>query len=107
MLVRQVDGNHIFQCAVNSKKMPHNFICNRQQQHMQPLLVTAGYIRPGAKLRRVTPGLIDSNKDLRPLDVSFPIDPMQRPQQPAPSMRSAGTPQSCAHLPTAPFPTLQ
>ncbi|KAL7536362.1 hypothetical protein ACHAWF_005446, partial [Thalassiosira exigua] len=55
--------------------MPHNFICDGQQQHMQPLLVTAGYIRPGAKLHQETPGLIGSNKDLRPLDVSFPIDP--------------------------------
>ncbi|KAL7545356.1 hypothetical protein ACHAWF_008702, partial [Thalassiosira exigua] len=55
--------------------MPHNYICYGQQQHMQPLLVTAGYIRPGAKLRRETPDLIDSNKDLLPLDVSFPIDP--------------------------------
>ncbi|KAL7555079.1 LOW QUALITY PROTEIN: hypothetical protein ACHAWF_019003 [Thalassiosira exigua] len=42
---------------------------------MQPLLATAGYIMPGAKLRREMPGLIDSNKDLRPLDVSFLIDP--------------------------------
>ncbi|KAL7546689.1 hypothetical protein ACHAWF_010017 [Thalassiosira exigua] len=55
--------------------MPRNFIYDGQQQHMQPLLVTAGYIRPGTKLRQETPGLIDSNKDLRPLDVSFPIDP--------------------------------
>ncbi|KAL7531618.1 hypothetical protein ACHAWF_003846, partial [Thalassiosira exigua] len=68
-------GNHIFQCVVNNKKIAHNFICDGQQQHMQPLLVTAGDIRPRAKLRRETPGLIDSNKDLRPLDVSFPIDP--------------------------------
>ncbi|KAL7544785.1 hypothetical protein ACHAWF_008146 [Thalassiosira exigua] len=36
-------GDHIFQCVANNKKMPHNFICDGQVQHMQPLLVTAGY----------------------------------------------------------------
>ncbi|KAL7538863.1 hypothetical protein ACHAWF_006231, partial [Thalassiosira exigua] len=34
-------GDHIFCCVANNKKMPHNFICDGQQQHMQPLLVTA------------------------------------------------------------------
>ncbi|KAL7543152.1 hypothetical protein ACHAWF_007330, partial [Thalassiosira exigua] len=67
-------GDHIFQCVVNNKKMPHNFVCDGQQQHMQLILVTAGYIRSGTKLRRDTPGLVDSNKDLRPLAVSFSID---------------------------------
>ncbi|KAL7530622.1 hypothetical protein ACHAWF_003451, partial [Thalassiosira exigua] len=68
-------GGHIFQCVANDKKMPHNFICDGQVQHMQPLLVTAGYIRAGAKLRRETPDFISSNKDLRSFNGSFSIDP--------------------------------
>ncbi|KAL7536268.1 hypothetical protein ACHAWF_005420 [Thalassiosira exigua] len=47
---------------------------------MQPLLVTAGYIRPGAKLGRDMLGLIDSNKDRWPLDISFSIDPSPNAQ---------------------------
>ena len=65
--------------------MAHNFIHNRSGIILQQPLAhaTAGYILPTAKLEVEKPHLIQDYPDIKPLDMSFDVDPMHSADTPA------------------------
>ncbi|KAL7529644.1 hypothetical protein ACHAWF_003063 [Thalassiosira exigua] len=68
-------GNHAFYCMANNKTMAHNQIRDALALSLQASLATTGFISAMTKLHKEKVGLIGSNANLKPLDVSFTPEP--------------------------------
>ena len=63
--------------------MAHNFIRDGVALALQPILATAGYILPTAKVEVEKPHLVQNHPGVKPLDLSFDVDPMHSPDAPS------------------------
>ncbi|KAL7550150.1 hypothetical protein ACHAWF_013396 [Thalassiosira exigua] len=68
-------GDHAFTCVANNKTMAHNYIRDALALALQAPLATACFLLATAKLEKETAGLIESNGNCKPLDVSFGPEP--------------------------------
>ncbi|KAL7531801.1 hypothetical protein ACHAWF_003911, partial [Thalassiosira exigua] len=64
-------GDHAMSCVANNKTMAHNYMRDGIAVALQAPLATAGLILATTKLEKERTGLISSNPDLKPLDMSF------------------------------------
>ncbi|KAL7539682.1 hypothetical protein ACHAWF_006483, partial [Thalassiosira exigua] len=68
-------GDHAMSCVANNKTMAHNYMRDGFAVALQAPLATAGFILSTTKLEKERTGLIGSNPDLKPLDMSFRPEP--------------------------------
>ena len=77
-------GDYVFGCKENNKIMAHHFIRDGWATSLQQVIATAGYILSVSKLETENPHLLDFNIGVKPLDLTFNIDPSPSLAAPAP-----------------------
>ena len=92
-------GDHIFRCTVGVKHASHNYIRDSWARSLQPVLATAGYIRPTAKLETEKKQLIPFAPGARPFDISLDPDPNPAPHAPECPFTSVGGDVTITHCP--------
>ena len=70
-------------CKDNNKTIAHHYIRDGWVVALQLIIALVGYILPTAKLDTEKPHLLRCDHSVKPLDISFNINPFSSPDTPA------------------------